>query len=160
MRHRSKTVCSLVHCSIFFPENCNLISCKFNSENFEVFWCLCCLGNFHLIEGVLHELFLQDSLVDILDMFADVCESMRENELWSEESAIWERLSLNENLENHGMETSSPRTPPPLPVYKICLIIIKMNFIKLGFTKLSKSLTGLEFNFPQTLSIHLGMIYT
>ncbi|XP_075239211.1 general transcription factor 3C polypeptide 3-like isoform X2 [Convolutriloba macropyga] len=58
-------------------------------------------GNFHLIEGVLHELFLQDSLVDILDMFADVCESMRENELWSEESAIWERLSLNENLENH-----------------------------------------------------------
>ena len=27
-----------------------------------------------------------------------------------------------------------------------------MNFTNLGFTKLSKSLTGLEFDFPQTLS--------
>ena len=33
-----------------------------------------------------------------------------------------------------------------------------MNFTKLGFTKLSKSLTGLEFDFPQTLSIHKDMI--
>ena len=33
-----------------------------------------------------------------------------------------------------------------------------MNFTKLGFTKLSKSLTRLEFDFPQTLSIHMGTI--
>ena len=33
-----------------------------------------------------------------------------------------------------------------------------MNFTKLGFDKLSMSLTGLEFDFPQTLSIHMGMI--
>ena len=33
-----------------------------------------------------------------------------------------------------------------------------MNFTKVGFTKLSKSLTGLEFDFPQTLSIHTGTI--
>ena len=32
-----------------------------------------------------------------------------------------------------------------------------MNLTKLGFAKLSKSLTGLEFDFPQTLSIHMGM---
>ena len=33
-----------------------------------------------------------------------------------------------------------------------------MNFTKLGFTKLSKFLTGLEFDFPQTLFIHMGTI--
>ena len=33
-----------------------------------------------------------------------------------------------------------------------------MNFTKLGFAKLSKSPKGLEFDFPQTLSIHMGMI--
>ena len=33
-----------------------------------------------------------------------------------------------------------------------------MNFTKFGSTKLSKSLTGLEFDFPQTLSINMGMI--
>ena len=33
-----------------------------------------------------------------------------------------------------------------------------MYFTKLGFAKLSKSLTGLEFDFSQTLSIHMGMI--
>ena len=38
------------------------------------------------------------------------------------------------------------------------IIIIIMKFTKLGFTKLSKTLTGLEFDFPQTLSIDMGMI--
>ena len=33
-----------------------------------------------------------------------------------------------------------------------------MNFTKLGFTKLSKSLTGLEIDFPQTLAIQMGII--
>ena len=33
-----------------------------------------------------------------------------------------------------------------------------MNFTKLGFTKLNKSLTGLECDFTQTLSIHMGTI--
>ena len=33
-----------------------------------------------------------------------------------------------------------------------------MNLTKLGCTKLSTSLTGLEFGFPQTLSIHMGTI--
>ena len=33
-----------------------------------------------------------------------------------------------------------------------------MNFTKLVFTKLKKSPTGLDFEFPQTLSIHMGTI--
>ena len=35
-----------------------------------------------------------------------------------------------------------------------------MNFTQLGLNTLSKSLTGFEFDFSQTLSIHMGIICT
>ena len=46
-----------------------------------------------MISGIVEELFGQENLEDILDMFMDLCEALREKDKWAEEFAIWNRLA-------------------------------------------------------------------
>ncbi len=59
-------------------------------------------GNSHLINGVVEELFMQDSLAEIQDMFMDVCDALRENLIWGQELDIWKRMSDFSDFQSSG----------------------------------------------------------